>query len=280
MTAAEQDRRLDALHDLVEAWGLDGAWRSRSACSIAVREGRAVIDDWFPARGDLHTMARAQAICATCPVTEECRSYADGRSGRAAEKMGVWGGLSTRKREDARFKLTGRGRTNVSTNGNGNGHRPPWARNLRTTAMVDDAELDRWGETIRPLVGTLAVLPDAWYVCWHLLEVAKRKHQLWAVSCTDHSFLLCPTCEQEHRTDGEMVHSSGCIGEECEQLGIGPVELVVLFDQWPIGAPSSEEVARASGGRMIKGRACTSHGAGRRWVWPEMMEGAPETEAS
>ncbi len=67
-----------------------GPWRYDGAC----REVPSAI--FFPGRGEEATAARA--VCAACPVVEECRSYALGVAGL----KGVWGGLSEHDRTDLR----------------------------------------------------------------------------------------------------------------------------------------------------------------------------------
>ena len=51
---------------------------------------------FFPARGD--STAEAKAICARCPVRNECLEYALEHH----EKFGIWGGLSERERRRLR----------------------------------------------------------------------------------------------------------------------------------------------------------------------------------
>lgn len=51
---------------------------------------------FFPERGDNKTVEIAKAICSKCPVSDECYQYGE------REKMGIWGGASTRQRERAR----------------------------------------------------------------------------------------------------------------------------------------------------------------------------------
>ena len=68
------------------------AWRVRAACSGMDP------DLFFPERGDVIGVARAKAVCASCPVTAECLQYAL----EAKEKQGVWGGLSGQERRAIR----------------------------------------------------------------------------------------------------------------------------------------------------------------------------------
>ena len=56
---------------------------------------------FFPERG--HDSSVAKAICATCPVCEECLDYAL----RNCEKYGIWGGTSERERRTMRRHING-----------------------------------------------------------------------------------------------------------------------------------------------------------------------------
>ena len=49
--------------------------------------------------------ANAKAICATCPVIEQCRSYALA----AQEPYGIWGGMTEEERREE-IRSSGRGR--------------------------------------------------------------------------------------------------------------------------------------------------------------------------
>lgn len=61
-------------------------WITRAACRGTPTH------IWFPPRGE--SAAQAHAICATCPVIDECRTYAlDNR-----ERFGIWGDTSERQR--------------------------------------------------------------------------------------------------------------------------------------------------------------------------------------
>jgi WhiB family redox-sensing transcriptional regulator len=53
-------------------------------------------DLFFPGRGEDGVVAKARAICGTCPVAEECAEYG------AGENFGIWGGTSGRDRRSAR----------------------------------------------------------------------------------------------------------------------------------------------------------------------------------
>lgn len=70
-----------------------GPWRAQGRCRSAP------LSLFFPERGD--DTRQAKAICAGCPVVEQCRSY-----GLAyPELRGIWGGLSERGRARARRRL-------------------------------------------------------------------------------------------------------------------------------------------------------------------------------
>jgi WhiB family redox-sensing transcriptional regulator len=66
-------------------------WRSDAAC----RDLDPKI--WFPGRGA--DVRKAQAICATCPVSAPCLEFAVVN----AEEFGIWGGLCERKRRNIRW---------------------------------------------------------------------------------------------------------------------------------------------------------------------------------
>lgn len=53
---------------------------------------------FFPDQGDWVATQRAKAICAVCPLREDCRKEALDNS----EMWGTWGGLSERDRRDER----------------------------------------------------------------------------------------------------------------------------------------------------------------------------------
>lgn len=55
-------------------------------------------DLFFPPPGRLDLMATAKAICARCPVREECLDYAL----VTRQVHGVWGGMSERERSRIR----------------------------------------------------------------------------------------------------------------------------------------------------------------------------------
>nr|BFE86401.1 hypothetical protein GCM10020093_090020 [Planobispora longispora] len=54
---------------------------------------------FFPLSPSAEQEARAKAVCAGCPVLDECRAYAV----RAGEPEGIWGGLTVQERRGLRF---------------------------------------------------------------------------------------------------------------------------------------------------------------------------------
>jgi len=70
-----------------------GEWVERAACRGA---GPRL---WFPTtNGITAESTAARAICAECPVVDECRDY-----GVAHEpRWGIWGGLNAKERRDER----------------------------------------------------------------------------------------------------------------------------------------------------------------------------------
>ena len=64
----------------------DLQWRRQAACI-------GFVDTFFPDRPDRYTRRAAIRICDTCPVIEECDTYAD----QTDEKSGVWGGKNRTK---------------------------------------------------------------------------------------------------------------------------------------------------------------------------------------
>lgn len=70
-------------------------WRPLAAC----RSHDPAL--WFPERG--HDTRQAKAICAGCPVREQCleQAIADG------ETVGIWGGLSGREMRQEKRRRAG-----------------------------------------------------------------------------------------------------------------------------------------------------------------------------
>ena len=70
----------------------DAEWKSRANCTGVDP------DLFFPGRNDTEAIANAKAVCAGCPVSEECLEYAIDRN----HHMGVWGGSSENERKAIR----------------------------------------------------------------------------------------------------------------------------------------------------------------------------------
>ena len=66
-------------------------WFSQGACATSDV-------NFFPGRGNNKGVQAAKAVCAGCPVVEQCLAYA--MSG--GEKYGVWGGKSENQRRALR----------------------------------------------------------------------------------------------------------------------------------------------------------------------------------
>ncbi|MFI7450606.1 WhiB family transcriptional regulator [Nonomuraea sp. NPDC049714] len=68
-------------------------WLRRGACKSSDPEL------FFPLAPSPVQEAQAKAVCATCQVLTECRSYAL----KAGETDGIWGGLTAEERRRSRF---------------------------------------------------------------------------------------------------------------------------------------------------------------------------------
>jgi WhiB family redox-sensing transcriptional regulator len=68
-------------------------WLRRGACRSSDPEL------FFPLAPSPVQEARAKAVCATCQVLDECRSYAL----KAGEADGIWGGLTPEERRRCRL---------------------------------------------------------------------------------------------------------------------------------------------------------------------------------
>ncbi len=66
------------------------SWRELAAC-LRLEEGEV---DFFPDPEDVGAIAVAKAVCATCPVAEECLAYAI----ETNQSEGIWGGLTPKER--------------------------------------------------------------------------------------------------------------------------------------------------------------------------------------
>ncbi|HEY7565342.1 MAG TPA: WhiB family transcriptional regulator [Acidimicrobiia bacterium] len=69
-------------------------WRDMAAC----RDTPGV--DFFPSPEDVQGIAMAKAVCANCPVVEDCLAYAI----ETRQSEGVWGGHTTKERTKLRRK--------------------------------------------------------------------------------------------------------------------------------------------------------------------------------
>ncbi len=87
-----------ALNDLV--WEPDEGWRDAAACS------GSDLELFFPIGEDEESAAPAKAICAICPVQENCLNYALTTN----QPEGIWGGLTAPERRRLRRRLRERQR--------------------------------------------------------------------------------------------------------------------------------------------------------------------------
>lgn len=67
-------------------------WRDYAACAGDSGE------DFYPIKGDDAAVARAKAVCQSCPVQAECLSTALD----TGERLGIWGGYTPEEREAIR----------------------------------------------------------------------------------------------------------------------------------------------------------------------------------
>lgn len=68
-----------------------GRWIEHAAC-----KGKTEL--YFPRQGDNSSFARAQQICHSCPVFNDCHEYAMTNY----ERFGIWAGMNEKKRRIAR----------------------------------------------------------------------------------------------------------------------------------------------------------------------------------
>lgn len=71
-----------------------GPWREQAACADLVRRGLAKTSWWYPGKSENRLAEKAKAVCARCPVIDDCKGYAVATS----EKHGIWGGLNEERR--------------------------------------------------------------------------------------------------------------------------------------------------------------------------------------
>ena len=70
-------------------------WTEDAAC-------KGMTEIMFPVRGDVGGVARAKAICASCPVIDECLDFVS----HNPEKYGVWAGIAGKEiTEERRRRL-------------------------------------------------------------------------------------------------------------------------------------------------------------------------------
>lgn len=68
-------------------------WREAAACLDVPEEV-----SFFPDKEDLRAIAKAKAICATCPVADECLTWAI----ESKQAEGIWGGHTPKERRTLR----------------------------------------------------------------------------------------------------------------------------------------------------------------------------------
>lgn len=68
-------------------------WREAASCLETTDEV-----SFFPDRDDVGAIAKAKAICATCPVADECLSWAI----ESNQAEGIWGGHTPKERRAIR----------------------------------------------------------------------------------------------------------------------------------------------------------------------------------
>lgn len=68
-------------------------WREAASCYDVRHEV-----SFFPDKEDVGAIAQAKAVCATCPVADECLSWAI----ETNQSEGIWGGHTARERRAIR----------------------------------------------------------------------------------------------------------------------------------------------------------------------------------
>jgi WhiB family redox-sensing transcriptional regulator len=91
-----------ALTDVM--WQPEPAWREDAACAGLEN------DLFFPAGEEESLAATAKAVCAACPVQEQCLQYALATN----QTEGVWGGMTGPERRRLRRRLRDRERRQAS----------------------------------------------------------------------------------------------------------------------------------------------------------------------
>jgi len=69
-------------------------WVADAACS----NKKMPVDMFFPERGRNNMIAKAQQVCAACPVRQECFDH-----GMKNDERGIWGGTTGRERRQLRM---------------------------------------------------------------------------------------------------------------------------------------------------------------------------------
>ena len=75
-------------------------WKLRAAC-LTHSPALFFAKRWESKRETVKREKRAKRVCATCPVREQCLTYALTRN----EKYGIWGGLTEKERTQMRRKM-------------------------------------------------------------------------------------------------------------------------------------------------------------------------------
>lgn len=68
-------------------------WREAASCYDVRNEV-----SFFPEKDDIRGIAQAKAVCSTCPVADECLSWAI----ETNQSEGIWGGHTARERRTLR----------------------------------------------------------------------------------------------------------------------------------------------------------------------------------
>lgn len=77
----------------------DDEWRVRAACrDMAPIDGATESHPFYPHESEGEDTVAAKAVCAGCPVREECLEWAM----RFRDHYGIWGGLTERERVSLR----------------------------------------------------------------------------------------------------------------------------------------------------------------------------------
>jgi len=69
------------------------SWREAAACADSDV-------DFFPTSEDVKGIGEAKAVCATCPVADECLTFAL----ETRQSEGIWGGHTPKERQKIRRK--------------------------------------------------------------------------------------------------------------------------------------------------------------------------------